>query len=290
MVSGTPARSAACTACLAADDSGANGLSQTTGSPSDTACRTCGTCVSTGVEIATASTTPAPASRGRSSYTGVPGKSRPTSPRRSAERVTTPASSQPAAATISGAWKNRPPLPYPIKPIRTGRSRSTDHLHHPAAGTQATRPTDPGARCPVAPHRTAAEPERVSRRTTRRATTAKRRRRGDQPSGMRHVRIPGCHVESLLIEPCALDTGVVEHPAFLEHDLRRSHVGLVVHDRLSERTRTRPGMDKDHLMTVDLVDLRADLKGVWEPSQELWSQSRFVEELACSAVRAPVGS
>jgi len=37
-------------------------------------------------------------------------------------------------------------------------------------------------------------------------------------------------------------------------------------------------MDKDHLMTVDLVDLRADLKGVWEPSQELWSQSRFVED------------
>src|SRR4051812_344527 len=36
--------------------SGANGLSQTTGRPSPTASMTSGTCVSTGVEIATAST------------------------------------------------------------------------------------------------------------------------------------------------------------------------------------------------------------------------------------------
>ena len=67
-------------------------------------------CVWAGVEIATASA-PAAFSAARSSKTGTPGWSAATSARRSGERVTMPASSAPAAAAISGAWKMRPPKP-----------------------------------------------------------------------------------------------------------------------------------------------------------------------------------
>ena len=56
------------------------------------------------------------------SNAGVPGWSASSSARRCGERVTTPASSAPAAEAINGAWKRRPPKPYPTNPIRTGAS------------------------------------------------------------------------------------------------------------------------------------------------------------------------
>ena len=74
-------------------------------------------CVLAGVETATAST-PAPSISARVSWLGTSGWSAATCSRRCGEEVTTPASVQPGAEAISGAWKTLPPKPYPTSPIR----------------------------------------------------------------------------------------------------------------------------------------------------------------------------
>ena len=76
-------------------------------------------CVAAGVEMATAST-PADTRSASEPTVAAPGCSRLSSSRRSVEEVTTATRSHSAAAASSGAWKYRPPKPYPTSPNRTG--------------------------------------------------------------------------------------------------------------------------------------------------------------------------
>ena len=76
-------------------------------------------CVSAGVEMLTASA-PAAASEASESNASTPGCSSASSARRSGEEVTTPTNTHSGAAAMSGAWKYRPPKPYPTSPNLTG--------------------------------------------------------------------------------------------------------------------------------------------------------------------------
>ena len=116
--SSTPAESAAAASSRPTSAVGANGLSATTCTPAATASRTSSRRVSGGVVMVTAST-PLASSAPRLSKTGTPGQSSATSARRWGERVTTPASSMPSAASMNGVWKKRPPAPYPTTPSFT---------------------------------------------------------------------------------------------------------------------------------------------------------------------------
>src|SRR6266545_3326109 len=71
-----------------------------------------------GVEMATACA-PAPARSASESKAPTPGWSFSSSARRSGDVVTTPMKSISGADAIRGAWKTRPPRPYPTKPKRT---------------------------------------------------------------------------------------------------------------------------------------------------------------------------
>ena len=75
--------------------------------------------MSAGVEMLTASA-PAAAIAASESKAGTPGCSAATRARRSGDEVTTPTNSHSWAEEINGAWKYRPPKPYPTSPILTG--------------------------------------------------------------------------------------------------------------------------------------------------------------------------
>ena len=114
-VSGTPAASAAAVTSRADSASSAYGLSTTTARPCRIASWARSAWVAAGVETLTAST-PAAAMSAIESNAARPSGS---SARRCGEVVTTPTKSISAVAAISGAWKIRPPEPYPTSPYRT---------------------------------------------------------------------------------------------------------------------------------------------------------------------------
>ena len=120
-----PGRGAASTAITsrASAASSANGLSHTTARPSPIACRARAVWVCAGVEMATADG-PGRREVGRGCRRrGRPGWSRCQLGSPLGRAGHHPGQLAPRSAqAISGAWKLRPPKPYPTRPIRTGSS------------------------------------------------------------------------------------------------------------------------------------------------------------------------